>query len=288
MCLEGHRKMNPHKDMVSNEKGPDQNVTTLQGLAQEVKKLNEKVQGIERNLKRPLVKISSFLNSDAFITDEQRLKDGVARFIEFKTPERQIYASYVEYYKDISKRMVADHEYRHGNYIFTKKKYDKNSSQMLSYTTDDWHWTHETSVVFFLHPKDETKYLQLAPTPGKEHEWSTKNATEDYYQEKNDEKYLISCCIKRKYSIEQISGVIFWFGMVAFVYIFYKSSSVFFAFFPCAVVCPFLFNVRKMKDDDKVFFLFMTGFIGAIYLLFKVSYTYGIVSILVLCRFWYW
>ena len=265
--------MNTDRNLITKEV-PDTNTR----LEKELEKLKEKVNEFERNQRRPFVRIASLFNPSRLVTTEQRLNDGVTRFIEKKLPsygmEREIYANYVEYYDDISRRMVEDNSYHYGNYLFMK-------SQKIDNLNDIEKWPRDCSAMIVLHPKEERNYLQLIPASEKT--WSTKNVTEDYYHNENDKKYLIVCCIKTKYTWKDIGITYCSFAVIVFLYIFYACSSIYFTLFPSAAMIPILciYPGANIYDNITVGIL-MPGMVGAIYMMFKVSLYYGIALLLVL------
>ena len=150
------------RDVPINIRRPDKNVESFQELKHEIKRLNEKVNGMNDNGE---LSLSSLKVNSGLITDEHRFKDGVARFIESKSPiktlAKPIYASYVEYYEDIRKRMMPDQVYSVENYMFIKREHDQNKWYDHGISGRDWN--HKTTTAFLLHPKEAMKYLQLAP-----------------------------------------------------------------------------------------------------------------------------
>ena len=267
-------KMNQiSRNLATNE--PNNNTTNLQELIEKVEQLQKKIDGIEQNQKQPFVRILSLFNLSRLVTTEQRLKDGLTRFIERKRPcygiEREIYANYVDYYDDIFKRMVVDQAYCYGNYAFLKTERPNSLCSIEK-------WPRDSSVIIAFHPKDEMKYLQLAY---KERNWSTSNISGDYYQKENDKNYLLFCCIKTKYTWEDIGFAYFLLAVIIFAYIFYACSSIYFTLFPFAVTVPLLF-MEPRNDDDIIGFLILSGIVGSIYMIFKVSLFYGIALFFIL------
>ena len=219
------------RDVPTNNERPEQNVESFQELTHEIKRLNEKVneKGIDDNDE---LSLSSLKVNSGIIKDEYRFKDGVTRFIESKSPittfAKPIYTNYVEYYEDIRKRMIPDQVYSVENYMFIKReiKTNHNQDKLYDHSISGRDWNHKTTTAFLLHPKEAMKYLQLAPNKvnKKDNVWSCSVIPDEYLKVENGKKYVISCCVKIKYSNDEIFclGCIFLL-MLAFVLISIKD-----------------------------------------------------------------
>ena len=97
-----------------------------------------------------------------------------------------IYANYVEYYEDIRKRMIRDQVYHVENYMVIKRQYDEKP---FGHSISVDHGNHKTTTV--LHPKEASKYIQLAPNNANEKDnvWSCREILGEYLNVKSGKKY---------------------------------------------------------------------------------------------------
>ena len=146
-------------------------------LKEKVEKLNVENKNLTVGVELSKQQVSKAKVPAGYATIEERLTEGVSRYIEGIEPKTKTYDSYVQWYDDILERMDDGAVYKNKKYLFfCKREYGFHSSVYFDSQTEKTFidsncfkvkslnegWTHEnTRLVCILHPKNPHQLLEL-------------------------------------------------------------------------------------------------------------------------------
>ena len=171
--------------MKSKKKNFQYQIENLKSQVGELKNEVEKLKAENKQLKVENQMSKNQQESKAkvpagYVTMEERLTEGISRYIEGIEPKTKIYDSYVKWYDDVLERMEEQDNFKFQKYLFIcRKKYIlpfpkycefiSFDSQTEEYSGNSFKvkslnegWTHEnTRLVCILHPKNPHQLLEL-------------------------------------------------------------------------------------------------------------------------------
>ena len=194
--------------------------TDGENLKTENQRMKNEIQRLEKKhlatVKSEATKISKLVPMK-----ERLIEQGVWRFIEGIESETKVYDSYVQWYDDVSERMIRGNPYEYDKYLFVRQTFKqpekgkKIALSYRSYRTDstmvnvgfqtktlDRGWTNENiKMVFVLNPKDPQKFYELKYMEKYNKDQVDADGKLIYHRWKlNDGEYArsrILCCIKK-------------------------------------------------------------------------------------------
>jgi len=144
--------------------------------------------------------------SSNLVSMENRIKEGVVKFLKNEITTLNLYKSYQEWYADISNRVDSDVPLIYAQLIVVKHSSGERKAGRASFVynitsgsptffvgknDDDDFWLHKEGKLWILHPKDSIQAMEMTKTRSDEenerHEWKS-SLPDGFYREEGDAK----------------------------------------------------------------------------------------------------